>query len=190
MEIDLHGYSLEEANKKIFSFINDCYEKNIKSINVITGKGLRSKNIEDPYSSSDLGMLKSSVPDFIKSDTELNDLIIDADKLDLLEDLDDIEYIVDVEDDKLRYSIKEQVDDLLDDLEEPPKLDLSSLTKEELLDKKNDELRNYLKSLDLSTNGNKNQLVENILDKNIPELPTQVELKLPKLQLPKLQKIK
>ena len=62
MEIDLHGYSLEEANKKIFRFINDCYEKNIKSINVITGKGLRSKNIEDPYSSSDLGMLKSSVP--------------------------------------------------------------------------------------------------------------------------------
>ena len=58
MEIDLHGYSLEEANKKIFRFINDCYEKNIKSINVITGKGLRSKNIEDPYSSSDLGYAK------------------------------------------------------------------------------------------------------------------------------------
>ena len=71
MEIDLHGYSLEEANKKIFSFINDCYEKNIKSINVITGKGLRSKNIEDPYSSSDLGMLKSSVPDFIKNNSDL-----------------------------------------------------------------------------------------------------------------------
>ena len=71
MEIDLHGYSLEEANKKIFRFINDCYEKNIKSINVITGKGLRSKNIEDPYSSSDLGMLKSSVPDFIKSNSDL-----------------------------------------------------------------------------------------------------------------------
>ena len=71
MEIDLHGYSLEEANKKILRFINDCYEKNIKSINVITGKGLRSKNIEDPYSSSDLGMLKSSVPDFIKNNPDL-----------------------------------------------------------------------------------------------------------------------
>ena len=71
MEIDLHGYSLEEANKKIFKFINDCYENNIKSINVITGKGLRSKNIEDPYSSSDLGMLKSSVPDFIKNNSDL-----------------------------------------------------------------------------------------------------------------------
>ena len=71
MEIDLHGYSLEEANKKIFKFINECYEKNIKSINVITGKGLRSKNIEDPYSSSDLGMLKNSVPDFIKNNSDL-----------------------------------------------------------------------------------------------------------------------
>ena len=71
MEIDLHGYSLEEANVKIFKFINDCYEKNIKSINVITGKGLRSKNIKDPYSSSDLGMLKNSVPDFIKNNPDL-----------------------------------------------------------------------------------------------------------------------
>ena len=71
MEIDLHGYSLEEANKKIFKFINDCYEKNIKSINIITGKGLRSKNIKDPYSSSDLGMLKNSVPDFIKNNPDL-----------------------------------------------------------------------------------------------------------------------
>ena len=60
--------------------------------------------------------------------------------------------------------LNDEVDDLLDDLEEPPELDLSSLTREELLDKKNDELRNYLKSLDLSTNGNKNQLVENILE--------------------------
>ena len=71
MEIDLHGYSLEEANIKIFKIINYCYEKNIKSINIITGKGLRSKNIKDPYSSSDLGMLKNSVPDFIKNNPDL-----------------------------------------------------------------------------------------------------------------------
>ena len=71
MEIDLHGYSLEEANIKIFKFINYCYEKNIKSINIITGKGLRSKNIKDPYSSSDLGMLKNSVPDFIRNNPDL-----------------------------------------------------------------------------------------------------------------------
>ena len=71
MEIDLHGYSLDEANTKIFEFINECYEKNIKSINVITGKGLRSRNIENPYSSSDLGMLKNSVPNYIKNNSEL-----------------------------------------------------------------------------------------------------------------------
>ena len=71
MEIDLHGYSLDEANKKIFEFINECYENNIKSINIITGKGLRSKNVEDPYSSADLGMLKNSVTNFIKNNSEL-----------------------------------------------------------------------------------------------------------------------
>ena len=69
--IDLHGYTLDEANKKIFEFVNECYEKDIKSINIITGKGLRSKNVEDPYSSADLGMLKNSVPNYIKNNPEL-----------------------------------------------------------------------------------------------------------------------
>ena len=71
MEIDLHGYSLDGANKKILELINDCYHKKVKSINVITGKGLRSKNIDDPYSSTDLGILKYSVPEFIKNNLEL-----------------------------------------------------------------------------------------------------------------------
>ena len=71
MEIDLHGYSLDDANKKIFEFVNECYDKKVKSINVITGKGLRSKNSDDPYASTDLGILKYSVPEFIKSNSEL-----------------------------------------------------------------------------------------------------------------------
>ncbi len=71
MEIDLHGYSLDEANKKIFEFVNKCYDKNAESINVITGKGLRSKNVDDPYLSTDLGILKYSVPEFIKNNLEL-----------------------------------------------------------------------------------------------------------------------
>ena len=71
MEIDLHGYSLDEANKKIFEFVSECYDKKVKSINVITGKGLRSKNIDDPYISTDLGILKYSVPEFIKNNLEL-----------------------------------------------------------------------------------------------------------------------
>ncbi len=71
MEIDLHGYSLDDANKKIFEFVNECYDKKVKSINIITGKGLRSKNTDDPYSSTNLGILKHSVPEFIKNNSEL-----------------------------------------------------------------------------------------------------------------------
>ncbi len=71
VEIDLHGYTLEGANKKMYHYINECYENNISVINVITGKGLRSKNKENPYSSKDLGILKHSVPNYIKNNTEL-----------------------------------------------------------------------------------------------------------------------
>ena len=71
VEIDLHGYTLEGANKKMSEYINECYENNISVINVITGKGLRSKNKENPYSSTDLGILKHSVPNYIKNNSEL-----------------------------------------------------------------------------------------------------------------------
>ena len=71
VEIDLHGYTLEGANKKMSEYINECYENNISAINVITGNGLRSKNKQNPYSSTDLGILKHSVPNYIKNNTEL-----------------------------------------------------------------------------------------------------------------------
>ena len=61
--IDLHGYTLEEANIKISEFIQDCYLNRVKKINVITGKGMRSKNLNDPYQSTELSILKHSVPD-------------------------------------------------------------------------------------------------------------------------------
>ena len=69
--IDLHGNTLESANKVITSFIDRCYLDNVSSINVITGKGSRSKNKEDPYLSKDLSILKYSVPDYIKNNSEL-----------------------------------------------------------------------------------------------------------------------
>jgi DNA-nicking Smr family endonuclease len=69
--IDLHGCTLVEANKKINQFIEECYDKGINKINIVTGKGSRSKNKEDPFRSSDLGILKYSVPDFIKNNLEL-----------------------------------------------------------------------------------------------------------------------
>ncbi len=77
--IDLHGFTLEEANKKISDFIVDCYENNVIKINIITGKGLRSKNLDDPYQSQNLSILKYSVPNFIKNDSNLMSKIIKID---------------------------------------------------------------------------------------------------------------
>ena len=69
--IDLHGFSLENANKTIDEFISRCFEDKVSKITVITGKGLRSKNIDNPYVSKDLSILKNSVPQFIKSNSNL-----------------------------------------------------------------------------------------------------------------------
>ena len=77
--IDLHGYTLEEANKKIFEYIENCYLNNVDKINIITGKGLRSKNIDDPYQSNNLSILKYSVPNYIKNNTELMNKILKID---------------------------------------------------------------------------------------------------------------
>ena len=77
--IDLHGYTLEEANKKITEFIENCYVNKIKKINVITGKGMRSKNLDDPYQSKDLSILKHSIPEYIKNSPELMSKIINID---------------------------------------------------------------------------------------------------------------
>ena len=71
--------TLEEANKKMTSYIEECYSKGINKINVITGKGLRSKNLNDPYQSSNLSILKHSVPNYIKSNDQLMSKIISID---------------------------------------------------------------------------------------------------------------
>ena len=77
--IDLHGYTLEEANKQISEFIETCYINKVKKVNVITGKGMRSKNLEDPYQYKDLSILKYSVPEYIKNNSELMNKIIKID---------------------------------------------------------------------------------------------------------------
>jgi len=77
--IDLHGYTLEEANKQISEFIENCYVNKVKKVNVITGKGMRSKNLEDPYQSKDLSILKYSVPEYVKNNSELMSKIIKID---------------------------------------------------------------------------------------------------------------
>ena len=69
--IDLHGFSLEDANKTINYFIEKCYLEGVSKINIITGKGSRSKNKDDPYQSAKLGILKYSIPDYIKGNNNL-----------------------------------------------------------------------------------------------------------------------
>ena len=77
--IDLHGCNLNEANKKIKNFIEKSFSQRVDTINVITGKGSRSKNKHDPYQSLDLGILKYSVPEFIKNNDELMKIIKNID---------------------------------------------------------------------------------------------------------------
>ena len=74
---DLHGYSLDEANKKINDLIRNSYEAGISKLVIVTGKGLHSENEKNPYISKDLGILKYSVPEYIKNNRELMSLIND-----------------------------------------------------------------------------------------------------------------
>ena len=73
---DLHGFTLEDANKKVREILLSCIESKYKELLLITGKGIHSSNEKDAYVSKDYGKLKYSVPEFIKSNPELNKLII------------------------------------------------------------------------------------------------------------------
>ena len=73
--IDLHGYTLDEANKAIENFINKAFLENINKLIVVTGKGLHSDNEKNPYVSKDLGILKYSVPEFISNNNSLMRMI-------------------------------------------------------------------------------------------------------------------
>ena len=73
--IDLHGYSLEEANKSIEDFIIKSYQEKINKLIVVTGKGIHSQNEKDPYVSKDLSILKYSVPEFISNNKNLMKII-------------------------------------------------------------------------------------------------------------------
>ncbi len=75
--IDLHGYSLEKANKIIEIFINQSFEEKVDKLIIVTGKGLHSQNEKDPYISKDLSILKYSVPEFILNNKKLMNIIND-----------------------------------------------------------------------------------------------------------------
>ena len=72
---DLHGFSLNDANKKISELINNSYNNGISKLIIVTGKGIHSKNEKDPYVSKDLGILKYSVPEYIKNNEHLMSMI-------------------------------------------------------------------------------------------------------------------
>ena len=73
--LDLHGYTLDDANQIIENFIKKSYEDNISKLVIITGKGIHSDNEKDPYVSKDLGILKYSIPEFIRNNQELMKMI-------------------------------------------------------------------------------------------------------------------
>ena len=73
--IDLHGYTLDEANKTVENFINKAFSENINKLIIVTGKGLHSENEKDPYVSKELGILKYSVPEFITKNVSLMKMI-------------------------------------------------------------------------------------------------------------------
>ena len=84
-KFDLHGFTLDEANKKVKKIIEHCVKNNFRELLLITGKGIHSTSDDDAYISKDLGKLKYSVPEFIKTNLELNKFIIsikDAEKKD------------------------------------------------------------------------------------------------------------
>ncbi len=73
--LDLHGKTLDEANQIIENFIRKSYEDKVHKLIIVTGKGLHSNNEKDPYVSKDLGILKYSVPEFLKNNSELKKII-------------------------------------------------------------------------------------------------------------------
>ena len=73
--LDLHGKTLDEANQIIENFIRKSYEDKVHKLIIVTGKGLHSSNEKDPYVSKDLGILKYSIPNFLKNNADLMDLI-------------------------------------------------------------------------------------------------------------------
>ena len=75
--IDLHGFTLQDANRTIEKFINNSYENEVSKIIVVTGKGLHSNVEKDPYVSKDLSILKYSVPEFIENNIQLMKKIIE-----------------------------------------------------------------------------------------------------------------
>ena len=82
-KLDLHGFSLEEANKTVEKFIIESFDKGLTKLLIVTGKGSRSKSYENPYLSEKLSILKNSIPNFIRNNRNLSSKIKDISKANL-----------------------------------------------------------------------------------------------------------
>ncbi len=80
---DFHGFSLDEANKTINKLIKDSYKNEVRKLVIVTGKGIHSDNEKNPYASKDLGILKYSIPEYIKNTPELMKLINEIKEADI-----------------------------------------------------------------------------------------------------------
>tara|TARA_B100000579_G_C22433632_1_gene666473 strand:+ start:221 stop:643 length:423 start_codon:yes stop_codon:yes gene_type:complete len=74
-KFDFHGYSIEDANKKIYEIIKKCYERDLSEILIVTGKGIHSNTNKDVYVSEEFSKLRNTIPEFIKNNPELNSKI-------------------------------------------------------------------------------------------------------------------
>ena len=74
-KVDLHGLSLDEANKKVEILVNKYFVEGVEKIIIITGKGLRHKTTDNPYVSKDLNILKNSVPNYINANLKIKSKI-------------------------------------------------------------------------------------------------------------------
>ena len=91
---DLHGFSLNDANKKIYELIVAAYNQEINKLLIVTGKGLHSKNEKDPYVSKNYSILKYSVPEYIKNNKELMSMIVEIKDADIKDGGDGAFYIL------------------------------------------------------------------------------------------------
>ena len=81
-KFDFHGYSIEDANKKIYEIIKKCYERDLSEILIVTGKGIHSNTEQDVYASKDLSKLRYSVPEYINSNLSLSKHIVSISEAD------------------------------------------------------------------------------------------------------------
>ena len=92
-KLDLHGFSLSESNEIVKKFIIKFYNSEHKKILIVTGKGLRSKSLDNPYISEKLSVLRYAIPEFIKNDNDLSNKVNAISKADLKDGGDGAIYI-------------------------------------------------------------------------------------------------